>query len=80
MFVKGDMILPHFVSFYDLIIAEAKGSAGEILRLKREKEGENIIDVDEAGVGKILERKWYEKNRHIYPASQWVLYDPASSL
>ena len=80
LFVKGDMILPHFVTFYDLLIAEAQGRTGPILTLHKSRENDSDIDIDDAGVGKVLERKWYEKNRHIFPASQWVLYDPASSL
>ena len=27
-------------------------------------------------IGKIAERRWYERNKHIFPASRWELYDP----
>eukprot|EP00850_Spirogloea_muscicola_P019845 SM000200S05835 [mRNA] locus=s200:104152:106649:- [translate_table: standard] len=26
--------------------------------------------------GKVVERHWYEKNKHIFPASRWEIYDP----
>ena len=31
---------------------------------------------DEAHAGKVLERHWYDKNKHIFPASRWEVYDP----
>ena len=27
--------------------------------------------------GKVVERHWYDKNKHIFPASRWEVYDPA---
>jgi len=35
------------------------------------------VDKAEIHLGKIIERKWYERNRHIFPASQWEVFDPA---
>lgn len=26
---------------------------------------------------KVVERRWYERNKHIFPASRWEIYDPA---
>ena len=26
--------------------------------------------------GKVVERHWYDKNKHIVPASRWEIYDP----
>jgi XAP5, circadian clock regulator len=31
----------------------------------------------ESHPGKVIERRWYERNKHIFPASRWQLYDPA---
>jgi protein FAM50 len=25
----------------------------------------------------VLERHWYDKNKHIFPASRWEVFDPA---
>lgn len=24
----------------------------------------------------VVERRWYERNKHIFPASRWEVYDP----
>ena len=24
-----------------------------------------------------MERRWYERNKHIFPASRWEIYDPS---
>ncbi|ESW32415.1 hypothetical protein PHAVU_002G320400 [Phaseolus vulgaris] len=29
------------------------------------------IEKDESHAGKVVERHWYEKNKHIFPASRW---------
>jgi len=29
--------------------------------------------------GKVVERRWFEKNKHIFPASRWEQYDPSVS-
>jgi hypothetical protein len=31
------------------------------------------------GAGKVAERRWYERNKHIFPASRWEVYDPRVS-
>jgi len=33
------------------------------------------IEKDESHAGKIVERKWYERNKHIFPASRWEVYN-----
>ena len=35
------------------------------------------VEKDESHPGKVLERAWYERNKHIFPASRWEVYDPA---
>jgi len=34
------------------------------------------IEKDESHPGKVVERRWYERNKHIFPASRWEVYDP----
>ncbi|KAF4693806.1 Protein fam50a [Perkinsus olseni] len=29
--------------------------------------------------GKIVDRKWYEENKHVFPANKWEPYDPTKS-
>jgi len=31
---------------------------------------------DDAGLTKVVDRRWYEKNKHIFPASTWEDFDP----
>ena len=30
---------------------------------------------DESHAGKVVERHWYEKNKHIFPASRWEVFE-----
>jgi protein FAM50 len=34
------------------------------------------VEKDESHPGKVAERRWYERNKHIFPASRWEVYDP----
>lgn len=31
----------------------------------------------DASLTKVVDRRWYEKNKHIFPASTWEEFDPA---
>lgn len=31
---------------------------------------------DDPGSTKVVDRRWYERNKHIYPASMWEDFDP----
>ncbi len=35
------------------------------------------VEKDESHPGKVCERRWYERNKHIFPASRWEVYDPS---
>ena len=37
------------------------------------------VEKDESHPGKVVERSWYEKNKHIFPASRWEVYDPSKN-
>lgn len=32
---------------------------------------------DDPTCTKVVDRRWYERNKHIYPASIWQVFDPA---
>jgi protein FAM50 len=34
------------------------------------------VEKDESHPGKVVQRHWYERNKHIFPASRWEVYDP----
>jgi protein FAM50 len=33
------------------------------------------VEKDESHPGKVVERRWYERSKHIFPASRWEIYD-----
>ncbi|KAF2003314.1 XAP5-domain-containing protein [Amniculicola lignicola CBS 123094] len=35
---------------------------------------------DDPTITKVVDRRWYEKNKHIFPASVWEEYDPEKNL
>lgn len=72
MFVKEDMIIPLDYSFHDLIACRASGNKGLLFELEKQDD----VWVDLGYTIKVLERKWYEKNKHIFPACKWRLFEP----
>ena len=84
LYVKEDLILPHDITFYDLIATKARGKSGPLFRFDvKDDIRTGAIDVrvekDESHPGKVVERSWYEKNKHIFPASRWEVYDPSKN-
>jgi len=81
LYVKEDLMLPHDISFYDLIATKARGKSGPLFHFDvHEDVRVGAIDVrvekDESHPGKVVQRSWYERNKHIFPASRWEVYDP----
>ncbi|CAL9087921.1 Protein XAP5 CIRCADIAN [Musa troglodytarum] len=81
LYVKEDLIIPHQHSFYELIINKARGKSGPLFHFDVHEDVRTIADAtiekDESHAGKVVERHWYEKNKHIFPASRWEIYDPS---
>ncbi|KAI1720281.1 XAP5, circadian clock regulator domain-containing protein [Ditylenchus destructor] len=67
MFVKEDLIIPHFYTFQDFIATKAME-----IRVRQDA----ALDVGESHPVKVVLRNWYEKNKHIYPASRWEPFVP----
>ena len=69
------------VTFYDLIVTKARGKSGPLFHFDVHDDIRLVSDVrvekDESHPGKVVERRWYERNKHIFPASRWEVYDPA---
>jgi len=36
-----------------------------------------IIGTEDGSMTKVVDRRWYERNKHIFPASVWTNFDPA---
>jgi len=73
MYVKEDLIIPQTNTFYDFIVSHARGKSGPLFNFDLKEE-----EVAEEGLhtGKVILRAWYERNKHIFPASRWEPYDP----
>lgn len=71
MFVRGNTIIPHNYTFYDFAVDGTRGVGNQVLfGLTGDVFGEG----GRGGV-KVLEVKWFELNQHIYPASNWEVFD-----
>jgi protein FAM50 len=81
IYVKEDLILPQDCTFYDLIATKARGKSGPLFHFDVHDDVrigaiDSRIEKDESHPGKVIERRWYERNKHIFPASRWEIYDP----
>jgi protein FAM50 len=74
MLVKEGIIIPLHYTFYDFVINHTKGKHGLLF----DADAPAALDTDtpDGQICKVVDRTWYEKNRHIYPASLWELFDP----
>jgi protein FAM50 len=67
-------------SFYDLVVTKAKGKSGPLWNWDVHDDIRLLADAtkekDESHAAKVVERRWYERNKHIFPASRWEVYDP----
>lgn len=34
------------------------------------------VEKNESHAGKIVERAWYNRNKHVFPSSRWEPFDP----
>lgn len=80
MYVKEDLIIPHHNTFYDFIVNKARGKSGPLFNFDVHDDVRLLSDAtkekDESHAGKVVERGWYQRNKHIFPASRWEIYDP----
>jgi protein FAM50 len=84
VYVKEDLILPHDITFYDLIATKARGKSGPLFHFDVHEDVrvgplDRRIEKDESHPGKVVERRWFERNKHIFPASRWEIYDPVKT-
>jgi protein FAM50 len=76
---QEDLIIPHHYSFYDFIVAKARGKSGPLFNFDVHDDvrllADATVEKDESHAGKVVERSWYNRNKHIFPASRWELYE-----
>ncbi|KAI0727215.1 XAP5, circadian clock regulator-domain-containing protein [Fomitopsis betulina] len=80
MYVKEDLIIPHHYTFYDFLVNKARGKSGPLFNFDVHDDvrllADATIEKDESHAGKVVERSYYQRNKHIFPASRWEVYDP----
>ncbi|PWN51587.1 XAP5-domain-containing protein [Violaceomyces palustris] len=80
MYIKEDLIIPHHFTFYDFIVNKARGKSGPLFNFDVHDDirmlADATVEKDESHAGKVVERSWYNRNKHIFPASRWEVYDP----
>jgi protein FAM50 len=83
IYIKEDLLIPHQYSFYDLIVTKARGKSGPLFDFGVHDDVRLIDDVrvekSDSHPGKVVQRRWYDQNKHIFPASRWEVYDPKKS-
>ncbi|KAF5389835.1 hypothetical protein D9757_003693 [Collybiopsis confluens] len=67
-------------TFYDFIVNKARGKSGPLFNFDVHDDVRLLADAtrekDESHAGKVVERSWYQRNKHIFPASRWEVFDP----
>lgn len=83
MYVKEDLIIPQHHTFYDFIVNKARGKSGPLFNFDVHDDvrllADATVEKDESHAGKVVERSWYQRNKHIFPASRWEVFDPEKS-
>ena len=58
----------------------ARGKSGPLFHFNVQEDLRLVSDIriarEDSHAGKVVERRWYERNKHIYPASKWKVFDP----
>ncbi|CEH15338.1 Uncharacterized conserved protein XAP-5 [Ceraceosorus bombacis] len=79
MYIKEDLIIPHHYTFYDFIVNKSRGKSGPLFNFDVHEDIRMISDArvekDESHAGKVVERSWYNRNKHIFPASRWEQFE-----
>lgn len=79
LFVKEDLIIPHNISFYDLIVSKSRGKSGPLFNFTAHDDvrllADATVEKDDSHAGKVVERNWYNRNKHIFPASRWEVFE-----
>mmetsp|Transcript_10483 Transcript_10483/g.26865 ORF Transcript_10483/g.26865 Transcript_10483/m.26865 type:complete len:328 (-) Transcript_10483:353-1336(-) len=80
MYIKEDLVIPSSMTFYELIVNKARGKSGPLFDFEVHDDVRITNDAtkekNESHAGKVVERHWYDRNKHIFPASRWEVYDP----
>ena len=80
MYVKEDLIIPQTNTFYDFIVSRARGKTGPLFNFDVKEDirllHDATVEKEESHAGKVVLRSYYDRNKHIFPASRWEPFDP----
>lgn len=66
---------PQNITFFELIRSKARGKSGPLFHFDARDDVRVFNDVrtekEDSHAGKIVDKKWFERNKHIFPASRW---------
>ncbi|KAJ3120632.1 Protein fam50a [Physocladia obscura] len=84
IYIKEDLIIPHHYTFYDFIVNKVRGKSGPLFAFDVHDDvrlvNDASIETEESHAGKVVQRGWYEKNKHIFPASRWEVFDSSKEF
>ncbi|RPA92270.1 XAP5-domain-containing protein [Choiromyces venosus 120613-1] len=81
LLVRGEVIIPHHFEFYYFIVNRTMGPNGLLFDFPSSTSpAPQPCTVnpnrDDPTMTKVVDRRWYERNKHIFPASVWTEFDP----
>lgn len=83
MFIKEDLIIPMHYSFYELIETKARGKSGPLFYWDVHDDvrltADATVEKEESHAAKVVERRWYESNKHAFPMNRWEVFDPSKN-
>lgn len=64
-----------------MIVTKARGKSGPLFHFDVRDDirvvNDSRVEKEDSHPGKVVERRWYERNKHIFPASRWEVFDPS---
>jgi protein FAM50 len=89
LLVRGEVIIPHHYEFYYFIANRTVGPNGLLFDYPSGLDPANPSSAPESSnneitqggkedptMTKVVDRRWYERNKYIFPASIWTDFDP----
>ncbi|KAL7276985.1 hypothetical protein RUND412_000022 [Rhizina undulata] len=89
LLVRGEVIIPHHYEFYYFIVNQTEGPNGVLFDYPSPLDPPNPNNPkanpdsatqqggkEDPTMTKVVDRRWYERNKHIFPASVWMEFDP----
>ncbi|KAF8469151.1 XAP5, circadian clock regulator-domain-containing protein [Kalaharituber pfeilii] len=95
LLVRGEVIIPHHYDFYYFLVNRTEGPNGLLFNypspldtnspppsttnLPAQEKPIVIHGTEDPAMTKVVDRRWYERNKHIFPASVWTNFDPSKN-